>query len=91
MSNRKKRKGLLNRGKPFDKVNRALSVTVPDDEKVLLKQVPAKVGDIVVGVANLYDDGSVDVVLDEDAPQEALDEIKTTEMEYMAVMHGKKD
>ena len=92
MSNRRKLKNrFTGRGKPFDKAQRVVSVNAPSEEKVLLKTVPAKAGEHIVGEAFLYDDGSVDFVIDEDAPQEALDLIKTTEMEYMAVMQGKKE
>lgn len=53
------------------------TVNIPDDELMVIKEVPAKVDGTVVGVAQIYDDGSVGVVLDEDAPEWALDKIKS--------------
>lgn len=94
MSNRIKRK---DRGPQFSPQGLIQSVTMPDDEKVLLKQVPAVVthpetGEKVkVGIANLYDDGSVDQILDPDAPQWAMDLIKATMMEFGYTMGLKEN
>lgn len=53
----------------------ASAVNLPADEKKVIKEVPAKVDGIVVGVAQIYDDGSVNVVLNEDAPKEQIEKI----------------
>lgn len=50
-------------------------IDIPADEKEVIKEVPAKVDGIVVGVAHIYNDGSVNVVLDENAPQEQIDKL----------------
>lgn len=60
-----------------DQFGLAANVKVPDDEKVIVKEVPAKVDGTVVGTAQIYEDGTVGVVLDEEAPQWALDKIKS--------------
>lgn len=53
----------------------ALTIETPD-EKVVVKEVPAKVDGVVVGTAQIYDDGTVGVVLDlENAPAEALERL----------------
>ena len=57
-------------------------ITPPQDEKVLLKTVPAVIhwkeweavdreDDEVIGVTNLYEDGSFDMIIDRDISQEA--------------------
>lgn len=56
----------------------AVNVKLPVDEKVIVKEVPAKVDGTVVGTAQIYEDGSVGVVIDPDAPQWAKDKIKST-------------
>jgi hypothetical protein len=53
-------------------------VDLPPDEKVVIKEVPAKVDGIVVGIAQIYDDGSVGVLVDENAPKDKLDKIRAT-------------
>lgn len=71
----------------------------PIDEKVLLKEVPAMVDDMVVGKALLFDDGSVDVIWDRDAPeaakqriQEELDKINAeNETNYTKARLGMED
>lgn len=89
MSNRRK---LPKREKPsFAFSGMIEKVDVPDEQKELLKQVPAKVDGTVVGVANLYDDGSVDVIMDEDAPQWAVDKIKATEKEFAYYLASKQN
>lgn len=60
----------------------ARKVELPDDEKELLKEVPAKVDGTVVGTALLYDDGSVDIMIDEDADPALVEKIKATESEF---------
>lgn len=52
-----------------------VGLTLPQDEKAVVKEVPAKVDGIVVGIAQIYDDGSVGVILNEDAPKEQIDKI----------------
>lgn len=53
-----------------------LALNIPDGEKEVLKEVPAKVDGVEVGVAQIYTDGSVSVIIDDDAPQWAKDKIK---------------
>lgn len=70
-------------------IGESREVKMPDDEKVLLKTVPATVEDDegvkhTVGVAHLYDDRSVDYIIHEDAPQWAKDKIRATEKEFVA-------
>lgn len=55
---------------------RTVGVNLPADEKEVIKEVPAKVDGVVVGTAMIYNDGSVDFIFDEDAPQDKLDKIK---------------
>jgi hypothetical protein len=52
-------------------------VEIPGDEKVIVKEVPAKVDGTVVGTAQIYEDGTVGVILDEDIPQWAKDKIQS--------------
>lgn len=76
MSSRKARRpelSIVREGVPtVDAVGIAHAVGLEADEKVVIKEVPAKVDGMVVGVAQIYDDGSVGVVLDPNAPEEAL-------------------
>lgn len=70
-------------------IGESREVKMPNDEKVLLKTVRATVQDDegvvhVVGKAHLYDDRSVDYIIDEDAPQWAKDKIRATEKEFLA-------
>lgn len=105
MSNRKKPKrnkelrkqilrGSLGDDKRLDAIiGESKQVTMPDDEKELLKTVPAVIEDdqgnkVTIGVANIYDDRSVDYIVDEDAPQWAKDKISATEKEYAAWLKG---
>lgn len=60
----------------------AKRVGLEPDEKVIIKEVPAKVDGVVVGIAQLYDDGSWGVVLDEDAPKEQIEKIGGLAAEY---------
>lgn len=53
-------------------------VVLTPDEKVIVKEVPAKVDGTVVGTAQIYEDGTVGVVIDENAPKWAKDKIKST-------------
>lgn len=55
-----------------------LRVDVPEDEAVVIKEVPAKVDGTTVGMAFIHDDGSVAIRLDKDAPQWAVDKINAT-------------
>lgn len=61
------------------------NVEIPDVEAEVIKEVPAKVDGVVVGVARIYDDGTVDVVMDTDAPEWAVEKIKKAEHELLAV------
>ena len=56
----------------------AVNIKMPLDEKVVVKEVPAKVDGIVVGTAEIYEDGTVGVRIDDDAPQWAKDKINST-------------
>lgn len=77
-----------NRGPKVDISGIIKKVEAPNDEKVLLKTVPANVDmedgspKIVVGKALIYDDGSVDIMIDEDADPAAVAKIKATEEEF---------
>lgn len=66
-------------------------VLLPDEEKTLLKEVPAKVDEVVVGKALIYDDGSVDIMINEDADPEAVAKIKATEAEFGYRIGGIED
>lgn len=55
-----------------------INVDIPDDEKVVAKEVPAKVDGVVVGTAQIYEDGTTSVIIDNDAPQWAKDKIYNT-------------
>lgn len=61
----------------------ASHVTAPSDEKTVLKTVPAKVGEVVVGEAILYDDGSVDILIDSDADPDAVALLRSTENDML--------
>lgn len=52
-------------------------IVLNPDEKVIVKEVPAKVDGTVVGTAEIYEDGTVGIRIDGDAPQWAKDKIKT--------------
>lgn len=60
-----------------DRVGIASAVSLEPDEKVIINEVPAKVDGIVVGTAQIYDDGSVGIVLDENAPEEQLAKLRS--------------
>lgn len=93
MSNRRKtRREKTERG-----LNRLLGevkqVTAPSEEKELLKTVPAVITDDqgvkhTIGTAHLYDDGTVDYIVDKDAPEWAKEKIGIAEKEYEAFMSG---
>lgn len=61
-----------------DEIFGGVPIPAEDDVPQIIKTVPAKHKGVVVGVANIYDDGMVDIKFDDDAPQWALDEIKAT-------------
>ena len=88
MSNRRKpRKPHLSllkggKGEPIAPMGLVQKVEAPDDSKTLLKTVPAKVDEIVVGEALLYDDGSVEIMIDENAPKDAVDKIRAAEKQF---------
>lgn len=62
--------------------NGTVGVNLPEDEKEVIKEVPAKVDGVVVGVAQIYNDGSVSVVLNEDAPADKIEKIGGLAGEY---------
>jgi hypothetical protein len=59
-------------------VGLAMSINAPSEDKVIIKEVPAKVDGLVIGTAQIYEDGSVSLIIDEDAPQWAKDKINAT-------------
>lgn len=69
----------------------AAVVEAPDDSKVLLKTVPAKVDGEVVGDALLYDDGSVDVILNRDISEEAKNKLNAAASELAGYSIGGTD
>lgn len=94
MSNRKKLKDRFSKltGKERLKVATAglakqVNVSIPDDEAVVIKEVPAVVTHpqtnekVTVGTAYIHDTGEVAVKYDPDAPQWAMDLIKATAQE----------
>lgn len=70
----------------------AQEVNIPSEEKVLLKTVPLTLtrDDVKheIGIAHIYDDRSVDYLVDDDAPQWAKDEVRETEQQYSAFLRG---
>lgn len=87
MGNRKraKRPSLRLRRTQVPELGPAAQVTAPSDEKVVIKEVPAKVDGTVVGTAFIYEDGSIDFTIDDDAPQWAKDKIETTRMDSYSI------
>jgi hypothetical protein len=79
MGNRKKPKApwlrKLGGRTPVEEQGIASFVSAPPDEKEVIKEVPAKVDGITVGVAQIYDDGTIGVIIDDNAPQWAKDKI----------------
>ena len=59
---------------------------IPAEHRVLLKTVPASAGDEIIGTADLYNDGSVDIYLDPDVPQDTISRLKALEKELS--VHG---
>lgn len=78
MSSRKAKKPWLRLAgrTPVESLGLAANITLPSDEKEVIKEVPAKVDGTVVGTAQIYDDGTVAVIIDDDAPQWAKDKIQ---------------
>jgi hypothetical protein len=62
---------------PVESLGLAANIQIPSDEKIVVKEVPAKVDGTVVGTAQIYDDGTVGVIIDDDAPQWAKDKIQS--------------
>lgn len=80
---RKARRNQLQQNRPkFAASGLVAKVDAPDSDKTVLKTVPAKVDGVTVGEAILYDDGSVDIMVSDDAPQWAVEKIKATEREF---------
>lgn len=78
MSNRKKAKApwLGRRARPQRELDGRLGlpaqrVAMPKSEREVLKTVPAKIADEVVGTAILYDDGTTDIILNDEISDEA--------------------
>jgi hypothetical protein len=84
MSNRKK-PGKTRRMQILKSVVEGREVSLDPDEKELIKVVPAVVGDVEIGETHIYDDGSVDVVISDDAPAEIVEEIRMLERELYAM------
>lgn len=64
----------------LDEVQKTLEeVTPPNNEKELLKTVPLKADGVVIGIAHLYDDGTVDCIVDEAADPEAIAKVRALE------------
>ena len=59
-----------------------MGLALESDEKEVIKEVPAKVDGVVVGVAQIYSDGSVGIVLDKDAPEDKIAKIGGVAAEY---------
>lgn len=55
----------------FDTPDGAVNLDIPPEEKEVLKTVPAKVGDEVVGDAVIYNDGTTDIILNDDISEKA--------------------
>lgn len=70
------RSGEIITDEAFEKMG--LKLQMPEDEVVVIKEVPAKVDGVIVGTAYLHDDGSVAIKYNADAPKEALDKIRAT-------------
>lgn len=51
-------------------------VKLPDDDKVVLKKVPAKVDGEVIGEAVLYEDGTSDIIINDDLSDEIREKLK---------------
>jgi hypothetical protein len=68
--------GNVRRERLIEAMGLAQKIDLPNDEKVVVKEVPAKVDGTVVGTAQIYEDGTVGVIIDDDAPQWAKDKIK---------------
>lgn len=58
----------------FEKMG--VKFNLPEDEKEIIKEVPAKVDGTEVGIAQIYSDGTVGVIINDDAPQWAKDKIQ---------------
>lgn len=58
----------------FEKMG--VKFNLPADEKEIIKEVPAKVDDTIVGTAQIYSDGTVGVIINDDAPQWAKDKLQ---------------
>lgn len=76
MSNRKKaKKPWLARRSPAPKTVsgrlEAMDVTIPHGEREVIKTVPAKIADEVVGTAILYSDGTTDIIMNDVISEEA--------------------
>jgi hypothetical protein len=59
-------------------VGLAMSINAPSADKIIIKEVPAKVDGLEIGIAQIYEDGSVSLIINDDAPQWAKDKIDAT-------------
>lgn len=74
MGNRPKIKGRFS-----EKVRKRFKMeelVLPEDEKVVIKEVPAKVDGEVVGTTLIYDDGTFSVILDENMSEESKEKLR---------------
>jgi hypothetical protein len=59
-----------------------MGVELDADEKEVIKEVPAKVDGVEVGIAQIYNDGSVGIVLNKDAPADKIAKLGGIAGEY---------
>lgn len=50
-------------------------VQIPKADKVVIKTVPAKAGEEVIGTAVIYEDGTIDVIVEGDISDTAREEL----------------
>lgn len=52
------------------------SVGIPNDEETIIKEVPAKVDGVEIGIAQIYESGRIGVIINDDAPPHLIEKIK---------------
>lgn len=86
--NRKARKHLMRGAVAREAILRSASIateteiTLPDDERVVLTRKPAKIGEEVVGEAIIYEDGTTDILLNDDISEEARQKLRSVVMAF---------
>lgn len=68
----------------------AVRLALPSDEQVVVREVPAKVDGEVVGIAQIYEDGTVGVLVYDDCPQYLKDKIQA-EADLLGYSIGMED